>query len=59
MDVGPGLYVQGRTVSGPELSEKQKIFEEIFGVPETERLSETGWQQAFFRRLSLVYCLDR
>ena len=42
---------KSRTVSGPELSEKRKIFEEKFQVPEAERLSETGWQQAFYRRL--------
>ena len=42
---------QSRTVSGPELSEKRRIFEERFDVPETERLSETGWLQAFYKRL--------
>ncbi|KAF9786078.1 hypothetical protein BJ322DRAFT_1057831 [Thelephora terrestris] len=42
---------KSRTVSGPELSEKRKIFEAKFQVPETERLSDTGWQQAFYRRL--------
>ena len=42
---------KSRTVSGPELSEKRKIFEEKFRVPETERLSGVGWQQAFYRRL--------
>ena len=44
---------KSRTVSGPELSTKRKIFEEKFAVPETERLSETGWQQAFYKRLSI------
>lgn len=38
---------KNRTVSGPELSEKRKIFEEKFNVPETERLSDTGWLQPF------------
>jgi len=37
-------------VSGPELGEKQKCFEEKFGVPQMEWLSETGWQQAFYKR---------
>ena len=45
---------KSRTVSGPELSEKRKIFEEKFEVPETERLSGTGWQQAFYRRWSFI-----
>jgi hypothetical protein len=39
-----------RTVSGPELSEKWKIFEDKFAVPEAEQLSGAGWQQAFYRR---------
>ena len=52
------MWVQDRmsksqTVSGLELSEKRKIFEEKFKVPEGERLSETGWQQAFYKRLSI------
>lgn len=46
---------KSRTVSGPELSEKRKIFEERFKVPEVERLSETGWQQAFCKRLSISF----
>jgi hypothetical protein len=48
---------KSRTVSGPELSEKRKIFEEKFGVPETERLSGTGWQQAFYKRSSFILSL--
>jgi hypothetical protein len=45
---------KSRTVSGPELSEKRRIFEEGFGVPDTEQLSGTGWQQAFYRRSSVI-----
>jgi len=48
-----GVFGLGRTVSGPELSEKRKIFEVKFKVPEMEQLSETGWQQAFYKRLSI------
>jgi len=44
---------KSRTVSGPELSEKRKIFEVKFKVPEMEWLSETSWQQAFYKRLSI------
>ena len=44
---------KSRTVSGLELDGKRKIFEERFKVPETERLSETGWQQAFYKRSSI------
>ena len=44
---------KSRTVSGPELSQKRKTFEEKFGVPEVERLSEAGWQQAFYKRWSI------
>ena len=50
---------KSRTVSGPELGEKRKIFEERFQVPETERLSDTGWQQAFYRRLFLTNLLPK
>jgi hypothetical protein len=39
-----------RTVSGPELSEKWKIFKDKFAVPEAEQLSGAGWQEAFYRR---------
>ena len=49
---------KSQTVSGPELGEKRKIFEERFKVPETERLSETGWQQAFYKR-SFIFLLFR
>ena len=42
-----------QTVSGPELSTKQKIFEEKFKVPEEEQLSKAGWLQAFYKRSSV------
>ena len=45
---------KSRAVSGPVLSEKRRIFEEKFQVPDAERLSETGWLQAFYRRLFLT-----
>jgi hypothetical protein len=50
---------KSRTVSGPELSEKRKTFEEKFQVPETERLSDSGWQQVFYKRFVSVHSLTK
>jgi hypothetical protein len=38
---------QQETVTGPMLREKQKRFEDEFGVPENEQLTGDGWVPSF------------
>jgi len=41
------MEAKQETVTGPMLREKRKRFEEMFGVPENERLLGDGWISSF------------
>lgn len=47
------MEAKGEQVNGPMLKEKRHEFEELFNVPEEERLLGDGWLKSFCRAYKL------
>jgi Tc5 transposase DNA-binding domain len=50
------MMEKGETVSGPMLCEKRKRFEELFKVPDDQRLRGDGWVSSFCKTYKLKEC---
>ncbi len=50
------LETKKETVSGPMLREKRKRFEDLFNVPDAERLTGEGWVSSFCAAYNLKEC---